>query len=80
MVPKIIEPKIKSLVHDRFVIDKYKAYVLPSIDVIKRGQLSEILESKNRKEILNQFEDIFENSKDIIQDWNEIKKIKDQRI
>ena len=69
----IIDPKIKSLIHDRFIISKYDSYNIPSPDVIARGQLSEISKSGNSESLLGQFNNLWEKSKDIIQDWNEIK-------
>jgi hypothetical protein len=70
----IIDSKNKSLIHDRFIITKYDSYNIPSPDIIARGQLSEISKSGNRKELLNKFDDLWQKSKDIIQEWNEIKE------
>jgi hypothetical protein len=74
----IIDSKIKSSIHDRFIITKYDSYNIPSPDTIARGQLSEISKSGNKKELEKEFNDIWNNSKDIIQEWNDIKdKIKE---
>jgi len=70
----IIDSKIKSLIHDRFIISKYDSYNIPSPDVIARGQLSEISKSENRESLLSQFNNLWKSSKDIIQDWNDILK------
>lgn len=70
----LTDSKIKSAVHDRFIISKYSAFNIPSPDIIARGQLSEITKSDNREELLKEFNSLWEESKDIIQDWNEIQK------
>lgn len=69
----IIDSKIKSSIHDRFIITKYDSYNIPSPDIIARGQLSEISKSGNKEELKKEFNDLWEKSKDIIQDWNGIK-------
>jgi len=70
----ITDSKIKSSIHDRFIITKYDSYNIPSPDTIARGQLSEISKSKNKEELKKEFDSLWNNSKEIIQDWNEIKK------
>lgn len=70
----IINPQIKSSIHDRFIVSKYKAFNLPSTDVAARGQLSEISESRNRDKLEEIFKEIWQSSKDIITEWCEIKK------
>jgi hypothetical protein len=70
----MISPKTKSLIHDRFIISKYDAYNIPSPDIIARGQLSEISKSSNKKELESEFDKLWEESKDILQEWNDIKK------
>lgn len=69
----IIDPKIKSTIHDRFIITKYDAYNIPSPDIIARGQLSEISKSGNKEQLKREFEDLWKKSKDIIKEWNDIK-------
>jgi len=70
----IVDKKIKSEIHDRFILSKYDAYNIPSSDIIARGQLSEISKSSNKDELLKEFNRIWENSKDIISEWDEICK------
>ena len=60
----IIESKIKSLIHDRFIISKYDSYNIPSPDIIARGQLSEISKSTNKDELHKEFEDLWQNTAD----------------
>lgn len=69
----IIDSKIKSSIHDRFIITKYDSYNIPSPDTIARGQLSEISKSGNKQELEKEFNNIWFKSKDIIQEWNDIK-------
>lgn len=68
----ITEAKVKSSIHDRFIITKYDAYNIPSPDIIARGQLSEISKSENKEKLKKEFEDLWKKSKDIIQEWNDI--------
>ena len=70
----ITDTKIKSSIHDRFIITKYDSYNIPSPDTIARGQLSEISKSRNKEELKKEFDSLWNNSKDIIQDWNDIKE------
>ncbi|MDK2907617.1 MAG: hypothetical protein PWQ87_75 [Candidatus Woesearchaeota archaeon] len=70
----ITDSKIKSAIHDRFIISKYDSYNVPSPDIVVRGQLSEISKSRNKEALEKQFDDLWDKSKDIIQDWNEIKE------
>ncbi|MGA2467475.1 MAG: hypothetical protein ABSH06_24420, partial [Thermodesulfobacteriota bacterium] len=58
--------------HDRFIISKFNAFNVGSTDVGARGQLHEINESKNYKELEIRFNRYWENSLDIINDWNKI--------
>lgn len=58
--------------HDRFIISKFKAYNVGSTDVGARGQLHEINESKNYKELERRFNGYWGNSLDIINDWDKI--------
>ena len=69
----IIDSKTKSSIHDRFIITKYDSYNIPSPDIIARGQLSEISKSANKDKLKKEFDDLWNKSKDIIQDWNDIK-------
>ena len=69
----IVDPRIASSVHDRFIISKYDCYNIPSPDVIARGQLSEISKSSNKDDLTKSFFDIWEGGKDIILEWNTIR-------
>ena len=66
----IVDNKIYQSFHDRWIISKNICYNIPSPDVIARGQFSEIKETQNKPP----FETWWDSSKDIITDWNEIKK------
>jgi hypothetical protein len=68
----ITESKIKSSIHDRFIITKYDSYNIPSPDIIARGQLSEISKSENKEQLEKEFEDLWRKTKDIIHEWNDI--------
>lgn len=68
----ITDPKIKSSIHDRFIITKYDAYNIPSPDIIARGQLSEISKSGNKVQLEMKFQDLWSKSKDILLEWNGI--------
>jgi hypothetical protein len=71
----IVDSKVKSSIHDRFIISDNKAFNIPSPDIIARNQLSEITESQNGKELENIFNTLWTNSSDIITDWDKILKI-----
>lgn len=64
----IIDSKLKSSIHDRWILSKNKNFNIPSPDIISRGQYSEIKETKNKPP----FDDWWSNSKDIINEWNSI--------
>jgi len=72
----IIDNKIFKSFHDRWIISKNINYNIPSPDIIARGQYSEIKETENRPP----FEMWWDTSKDIINDWNEIKKAIEEKI
>jgi len=58
-------------IHDRWLVDENRSFNIPSINTIGRGQHSEINEATTKPP----FEDWWEKSKDIIQEWNEIQKL-----
>lgn len=64
----ISDRKLYSSIHDRWIISKDKCFNLPSVDVVKRGQYSEIKETYN----IPPFNEWWINSLDIILDWNKI--------
>lgn len=71
--------KIKSSIHDRFIISKDIAFNIPSLDIIARNQLSEITKSENHDSLINIFNDIWNNTQDLINDWNDIRKNIEQK-
>jgi hypothetical protein len=70
------DPKLDSSIHDRWMISKDACFNLPSPDVIARGQYSEI---KNTTVNLP-FNMWWQNSTDILEDWNQIQELLKQRI
>jgi hypothetical protein len=64
----IVDPKLKSSIHDRWVISKNKSFNIPSPDVVARGQYSEVKKTEN----IPPFDDWWNRSLDIIDDWNGI--------
>ncbi len=64
----ITDNKIKSSIHDRWIITDGYCYNVPSTDTLARGQYSEIKPTLNRLP----FKDWWEKSKDISKDWDEI--------
>lgn len=72
----IIDPKVTSSFHDRWIISKNKCFNVTSTDVAARGQYSEIRETTNRPP----FDQWWSSSKDIITDWNQIKNYEQKRF
>ena len=68
----IIDSKMKASIHDRWIMSMNKCYNVPSIDVVARGQYSEIKETLNRPP----FEEWWGQSEDILTGWESIKKCK----
>ncbi len=64
--------KTASSIHDRWLIGKYQAYNIPSPDVIKRNQYSDI----TKTEVNIPFKEWWSESLDIIKDWNKINELK----
>lgn len=60
--------KTASNIHDRWIVTKDTAYNIPSTDVIARGQFSEIKRNVQKPD----FENWWDNSLDIINDWPKI--------
>ncbi len=67
----ITDPRTKSKFHDRWILSENVSYNIPSMDVIMRGQYSEIKLTDSKPP----FDLWCKNSKDIVADWNEIKLI-----
>ncbi|MGI0013899.1 MAG: hypothetical protein ACREBU_10730, partial [Nitrososphaera sp.] len=57
----MVDSKLKSSIHDRWIISSNKIFNIPSPDVVARGQYSEIKETKNRPP----FDDWWDKSSDI---------------
>ena len=65
----ITDSKIKQSFHDRWIISENVCYNVPSIDVAMRKQLTEFHSTENKPP----FDEWWEKSFDIIEDWNKIK-------
>ena len=64
----IIDSKIKSKIHDRWIISNTKSFNLPSTNTIVSGQYSEIKETNSEVP----FDQWWDSSLDIIKDWQKI--------
>jgi hypothetical protein len=64
----IADSKLKSSIHDRWLISKNNCFNIPSPDVVARGQYSEIKSTQNRPP----FDDWWDKSLNIIDDWDQI--------
>jgi len=70
---RVIPPgKTRSEIHDRWVKTQGKTYNLPSIETLQRGQYCEINETRNKPP----FEKWWNESLDMITDWDKIEKLK----
>jgi len=63
------DSNLKRSIHDRWIIASNVSYNVPSVDSVMRGQYSEITQTQSNVPYLNWWD----NSSDIIQDWNNIK-------
>ena len=68
---RIMPREVAATVHDRWLISKNSCYNLPSVDVMKRGQFSEINPTINRPP----FDELWYKSIDIVQGWNKISEL-----
>lgn len=68
---RILKEETAREIHDRWLVDENRSYNIPSINTIGRGQHAEINKSSSRPP----FEDWWEDSIDIIGDWNEVQKL-----
>lgn len=68
----IVKSKMKSKIHDRWIISGNKCFNIPSTDTVASGQYSEIKETKNKPP----FEEWWDKGLDIITDWDRIEKSK----
>jgi len=69
---RVMDPKTERDLHDRWVLSKHKNFNMPSPDIVARGQYSEIKETTNKPP----FAELWHKSKDIIQEWSTISKLK----
>ena len=64
----MVDNKLDSSIHDRWIISNDICFNVPSVDVIERGQYSEIKISDNKPP----FDIWWNKSLDIMSDWNNI--------
>jgi len=67
----IVDSRLKSQIHDRWIISKDQCFNIPSPDIMARGQYSEIKKTESKPP----FEEWWQNSKDIIAEWDTIKSL-----
>jgi ATP-dependent Lon protease len=67
---RVMGSKVEENVHDRWVLSKRKNFNIPSPDIVKRGQYSEIKETTSKPP----FAEWWAASNDIINDWDNIKR------
>lgn len=72
----LIEPKIQTQLHDRYLITKDKSYNFVSADTVSRGQLSHVIEVSDVQPHFNRF---WEAGKELLVNWNEIMKAKEEK-
>lgn len=72
---RIMNNKLGSTIHDRWIISKNCSFNIPSPDVIARGQFSEVKSTLNRPP----FEDWWDDSLDIITKWDEIEMLRNKK-
>jgi len=67
----LVDSKIKSAIHDRWIMGDNVVYNVPSADVVARGQYSEIKKTVERPPI----SEWWDKSLDIIDSWNKVAEI-----
>jgi hypothetical protein len=67
----ITDHKLDASIHDRWLLSKNKNFNIPSPDIVARGQYSEIKETTGKPP----FAEWWRNSKDVIKDWETIRKL-----
>ena len=70
----IIDSRIRSEIHDRWIISQNRIFNVTSPDIMARGQYSEIKETTNKPP----FTDWWKKSKDIIREWSETERATQQ--
>jgi hypothetical protein len=68
---KIMDKSSYNAIHDRYIFTKNHIFNVPSPDIIKRGQFSNVTEVEDTLP----FEEWWENGLDLILDWNKIEQI-----
>ncbi len=68
----MVDSKLKSSIHDRWIISKNTCFNIPSPDIISRGQYSEINSTTNRPP----FDEWWIDSTDIIEGWDQLLEVK----
>lgn len=68
----LVDRKVASSIHGRWILTKDKFFVVPSTDTIARGQWDQIIESKEKCQI--PFEVWWRNAFDIVDKWVNIEK------
>lgn len=66
----IVDSKMKSSIHDRWILSRNTCFNIPSPDIIARGQYSEIKKTTNRPP----FDEWWNNGINIIDGWNRLNK------
>jgi len=72
---RVMDHKVEEDMHDRWVLSKRKNFNIPSPDIVARGQYSEIKETTSKPP----FAEWWVASKDIINDWDNIKRSRENR-
>jgi hypothetical protein len=67
---RITKDNVAAGIHDRWILSKNSNYNIPSPDIVARGQYSEVKKTENDLP----FSNMWNNSIDIISDWNELEK------
>jgi len=71
----ITDRELEKSIHDRWILSKNVNFNIPSPDIVKQGQWSEIKETISKLP----FNEWWDSSKDIIHDWNTIRMFKEER-
>ena len=72
---RVMDHKVEEDMHDRWVLSKRKNFNIPSPDIVARGQYSEVKETTSKPP----FAEWWAASKDIINDWDNIKRPRENR-
>lgn len=72
----IIDSETQGLIHNRYLITKKKSFDFISADTMQRGQLSHIKEVSDVKPFFDQF---WDNGKELLSCWQDIKRAKEEK-